>query len=161
MNKELKELNPTNIGPPPAPAPQQYWDQGTIDLANKLLPKVLQGKTRPQIIEYLNDPKNYNLVNILKQFCNQTYRAQSYRNRMITYCCYQVLWESVGDIRNIDPRNMWNLNYLMFTDPTGAQSSDFIFAVLYCIKTNFKNILRQDMTAQGLSYCYYTGIAPN
>ncbi len=158
---ELKELNPTNIGPPPAPAPQTYWNQETIDLADKLLPKALEGKTKPEIIAYLDDPNNLELVNKLKQFCNQTYYAMNYRQNNIIFCCYQVIWESVGNVRNIDTRNMWNLNYLLFTDPNSWNSSDFIFAVLYCVQTNLRNYLRQTLTSQGLSYCCYTGYTRN
>jgi len=146
-----------SIGPTPAPAPQQYWNQETVDLADKLLPTVLNGKTYPEIAVYLDDPANLKLVNLLKQFCNQTYIAQIYRNRGLTYGCFQVWWDSVGNIRQIDPRNMWNLNYLLFTDPMAAASSKFIFAVLYCVKQNLKNFLRQTLTSQGLDFCYYTG----
>ena len=146
-----------SIGPPPDPAPQQYWNQETVDLADNLLPTELVGKTYEQIMLYLDDPGNLYLVDILKQFCNQTYKAQIYRNRGLMYGCYQVLWNSVGDIKQIDPRNMWNLNYLLFTDPMAATSSNFIFAVLYCVKQNLKNFLRQTLTSQGLDYCYYTG----
>jgi len=150
-----------NIGPEQPPAPQQYWNQQTIDLANQLLPLELVGKTRIEIAAYLDDKANYKLVNILKQFCNQTYIAQIYRNGGLTYGCFQVWWDSVGNVRQIDPRNMWNLNYLLFTDPTGGLSSDFIFAVLWCVNINFRNILRQSMTSQGLEYCPYTGFSGN
>jgi hypothetical protein len=135
------------------PAPQTYWNQETVDLADSLLPTVLNGKSKAEIVAYLNDPANLSLVDRLKQFCNQTYNAQNYRNRGLTYCCYQVIWENVGNVRNIDPRNMWNLNYLMFTDPNAMNSSNFIFAVLYCVKQNLNNYLKQTLTSQGLSYC--------
>lgn len=141
----------------PKDRPQQYWNQQTIDLADKLLPTVLVGKNKAEIAAYLDDPNNLNLVDRLKQFCNQTYYAQIYRNRGLEYCCYQVIWENVGDIRNIGKRDMWNLNYLMFTDPDALNSSDFIYAVLYCVNQNIKNYFRQTMTSQGLTYCDYSG----
>ena len=141
----------------PTNRPQQYANQGTIDLANELVPTILEGKTKLEIVEILEDPENQNLVDLLRQFCNQTYKAQIYRNNGGTYCCYQVKWENVGKIRNIDPRNMWNLNYLLFTTPDSANLSMFIFAVLYVVKWNIRGYLRQTLNSQGLSYCAYTG----
>lgn len=117
----------------------------------------MEGKSKAEIALYLDDPANLNLVDRLKQFCNQTYYAMNYRQLEITYCCYQVIWENVGNIKNIDKRNMWNLNYLLFTYPDAMNTSNFIFAVLYCVKTNLRNYLRQTLTSQGLSYCSYTG----
>jgi len=151
----LREVPLTNIYEPYVPPPQQYYDQQTIELADRLLPVELEGKNKLEIALYLDN--FLKLVDILKQFANQTYIAQIYRNRGLTYCCFQVLWESVGDVRNIDPRNMWNLNYLLFTAPNAINTSNFIFAVLYCINQNLRNYLRQTLTAQGLSYCCYSG----
>jgi hypothetical protein len=141
----------------PVDRPQQYANQETINLANQLLPTILEGKTKLEIVEILEDPENQNLVDLLRQFCNQTYKAQIYRNNGGTYCCYQVKWENIGKIRNIDPRNMWNLNYLLFTTPDSANLSMFIFAVLYVVKWNLRGYLRQTLNSQGYSYCAYTG----
>jgi photosystem II stability/assembly factor-like uncharacterized protein len=136
-----------------ASPPQQYANQETIDLADDLLPTILEGYTKDEVIEILNNPDNQNLVDLLRQFCNQTYKAQIYRNNGQNYCCYQVKWENVGNIKNIDPRNMWNLNYLLFTVPNSGDLSMFIFAVLYVVKWNLKGYLRQTLNSQGLSYC--------
>jgi hypothetical protein len=141
----------------PINRPQQYANQQTIDLANELLPTILEGKTKLEVVEILENPENQNLVDLLRQFCNQTYKAQIYRNNGITYCCFQVKWNSVGNIKNIDPRNMWNLNYLLFTTPDSANLSMFIFAVLYVVKWNLRGYLRQTLNSQGSSYCPYTG----
>jgi len=141
----------------PINRPQQYANQETIDFADKLLPTILEGKTKLEVVEILDNPENQNLVDLLRQFCNQTYKAQIYRNNGIIYCCYQVKWDSVGKIRNIDPRNMWNLNYLLFTTPDSANLSMFIFAVLYVVKWNLRGFLRQTLNSQGSSYCAYTG----
>jgi len=141
----------------PVDRPQQYWNQQTINLANRLLPKVLEGKNKAEIAAYLDDPNNLSLVDRLKQFCNQTYYCMNYRQLNITYCCYQVIWENVGDVKHIGKRDMWNLNYLMFTNPKALDSSNFIFAVLYVVNENIKNYFRQTMTSQGLSYCRYSG----
>jgi hypothetical protein len=146
-----------SIQPIQPPAPQQYWNEETVKLADLLLPSELQGKNKAEIVQYLDNPINQPLVDLLRQFCNQTYRAQIYRNRGLIYCCFQVKWKNVGDITNIDPRNMWNLNYLMFTIPNGAELSNFIFAVLYVVQWNLKGYLLQTLNSQGLSYCYYTG----
>jgi hypothetical protein len=137
--------------------PQQYANEETIILANDLLPVILEGYTKEEVVEILNKPENQNLVDLLRQFCNQTYKAQIYRNNGGTYCCYQVKWDNVGKIRNIDPRNMWNLNYLLFTTPDSANLSMFIFAVLYVVKWNLRGYLRQTLNSQGSSYCAYTG----
>ena len=137
--------------------PQQYANEETIILANDLLPVILEGYTKDEVIEILNKPENQNLVDLLRQFCNQTYKAQIYRNNGGTYCCYQVKWENVGKIRNIDSRNMWNLNYLLFTTPDSANLSMFVFAVLYVVKWNLRGYLRQTLNSQGYSYCAYTG----
>jgi hypothetical protein len=141
----------------PTDRPQQYANQETIELANELLPTILKGKTKLEIALILEKPENQNLVDLLRQFCNQTYKAQIYRNNDITYCCYQVKWDSVGNIRNIEPRNMWNLNYLLFTTPDSANLSKFIFAVLYVVKWNLRGYLRQTLNAQGYAYCEYNG----
>ena len=137
--------------------PQQYANEETIILANDLLPVILEGYTKDEVVEILNKPENQNLVDLLRQFCNQTYKAQIYRNNGGTYCCYQVKWDNVGKIRNIDPRNMWNLNYLLFTTPNSSNLSMFIFAVLYVVKWNLRGYLRQTLNSQGYSYCAYTG----
>ena len=137
--------------------PQQYANEETIILANDLLPVILEGYTKDEVVEILNKPENQNLVDLLRQFCNQTYKAQIYRNNGGTYCCYQVKWDNVGKIRNIDPRNMWNLNYLLFTTPNSSNLSMFIFAVLYVVKWNLRGYLRQTLNPQGYSYCSYTG----
>ena len=137
--------------------PQQYANEETIILANDLLPVILEGYTKDEVVEILNKPENQNLVDLLRQFCNQTYKAQIYRNNGGTYCCYQVKWDNVGKIRNIDPRNMWNLNYLLFTTPNSSNLSMFIFAVLYVLKWNLRGYLRQTLNSQGYSYCAYTG----
>lgn len=141
----------------PIPPPEKYWNQETIDLANELLPKILEGKSKKEIAEILMDPTNQDLVDKLRQFCNQTYKAQIYRNRGREYCCFQVKWDNVGNVKNICPRNMWNLNYLLFTDNKGPDVSNFIFAVLYVVKWNLKGYLRQTLNSQGYSYCCYTG----
>ena len=137
--------------------PQQYANEETIILANDLLPVILEGYTKDEVVEILNKPENQNLVDLLRQFCNQTYKAQIYRNNGGTYCCYQVKWDNVGKIRNIDPRNMWNLNYLLFTTPNSSNLSMFIFAVLYVVKWNLRGYLRQTLNSQGYSYCAYNG----
>ena len=137
--------------------PQQYANQQTIDLANDLLPTILKGKTKFEIAQILEKPENQNLVDLLRQFCNETYKAQIYRNNDITYCCYQVKWDNVGKIRNIEPRNMWNLNYLLFTTPDSFNLSMFIFAVIYVVKWNLKGYERQGLNTSGASYCPYTG----
>lgn len=141
----------------PVNRPQQYANKQTIELADCLLPTILKGKTKFEIAQILEKPENQNLVDLLRQFCNQTYKAQIYRNNEITYCCYLVKWDSVGKIRNIEPRNMWNLNYLLFTTPDSANLSMFIFAVLYVVKWNLRGYLRQTLNAQGSAYCAYTG----
>lgn len=141
----------------PCNRPQQYWNQETVDLANQLLPKILEGKTKKEIAEILMDPANQDLVDKLRQFCNQTYKAQIYRNRGREFCCFQVKWENVGNVTNVCPRNMWNLNYLMFVGPNGADASNFIFAVLYVVKWNLRGYLRQTLNSQGYAYCKYTG----
>jgi len=74
----------------PTNRPQQYANQETIDFADKLLPTILEGKTKLEVVEILDNPENQNLVDLLRQFCNQTYKAQIYRNNALTYCCYQV-----------------------------------------------------------------------
>jgi hypothetical protein len=141
----------------PTNRPQQYANQQTIDLANDLLPTILKGKTKLEIAVILEKPENQNLVDLLRQFCNETYKAQIYRNNDITYCCFQVKWDSVGKIRNIEPRNMWNLNYLLFTTPDSANLSRFIFTVLYVVKWNLRGYLRQTLNEQGYAYCEYSG----
>jgi hypothetical protein len=70
----------------PTDRPQQYANQETIELANELLPTILKGKTKLEIALILEKPENQNLVDLLRQFCNQTYKAQIYRNNDITYC---------------------------------------------------------------------------
>ena len=153
MSKDDKFIkNNENYKPP-----QQYVNQQTIDLANDLLPTILKGKTKFEIAQILEKPENQNLVDLLRQFCNETYKAQIYRNNDINYCCYQVKWDSVGNIRNIEPRNMWNLNYLLFTVPNSGNLSMFIFAVLYVVKWNLSGYLRQTLNSQGYTYCSYTG----
>ena len=137
--------------------PSQYANQETIDLADNLLPVILEGYTRDEVIVILNMPENQKLVDLLRQFCNQTYKAQIYRNNGGTYCCFQVKWENVGNIRNVDSRNMINLNYLLFTVPNSENLSMFIFAVLYVVKKNLRGYLRQTLNSQGLSYCSYSG----
>jgi hypothetical protein len=145
------------ISTEPINGPQQYANQETIVLADKLLPTILKCKSKFEIAQILEKPENQNLVDLLRQFCNQTYKAQIYRNNDITYCCYQVKWENVGNIRNIEPRNMWNLNYLLFTTPDSVNLSMFIFAVMYVIKWNLRGFLRQTLNTKGSSYCSYTG----
>ena len=141
----------------PMNRPQQYWNQETVDLADLLLPKILLNKTKEEIAAILEEPKNQPLVDQLRQFCNETYKAQIYRNRGRIYCCFQVKWENVGNVQNIGPREMWNLNYLMFTSKNPADSSNFIFAVLYVVKWNLRGYLRQTLTSQGYTFCKYTG----
>ena len=141
--------------------PSQYWNQETVDLANNLLPMLLKNKTKIEIALILDNPDNQNLVNILKQFCNQTYKAQIQRNRGLTFGYYQVLWDSVGNVRQIDVRNMCNLNYLLFTDVNAYNSSNFIFAVLYVVNVNLRNYLKQTLNSQGLSYCSYQVDTPS
>jgi len=52
----------------------------------------------------------------------------------------------------IDPRNMSNLNYLMFSN--GAEErSKFIFAVLHVVRVNLRGYLHQTLKSQGLTYC--------
>lgn len=143
----------SHYDPPP---PQTYANAQTVLLADQLLPLVLVGKTKAQIVEYLTtlEPPNQLLVDQLRQFCNYTYRYQINRNRGLnTLCNYQILWENVGSIPSIDPRNMWNMNYLLFTIPDSGDLSNFIFAVLYVVKWNLNNYLDQTLLSQGLSYC--------
>jgi len=143
----------SHYDPPP---PQTYANAQTVLLADQLLPLVLVGKTKAQIVEYLTtlEPPNQLLVDQLRQFCNYTYRYQINRNRGLnTLCNYQILWQNVGSISSIDPRNMWNMNYLLFTIPDSGDLSNFIFAVLYVVKWNLNNYLDQTLLSQGLSYC--------
>jgi len=142
-----------NPGPDYPPIPEKYANTETVVLADLLLPTILAGKTKPEIVAILTDPVNQNLVDLLRQFCNQTYWAQITRNRGLTYCCYTVLWDNVGKIPFILPRSMWNLNYLLFTVPNSENLSNFIFAVLYVVKWNLNNYFIQGMQSQGLSVC--------
>ena len=80
-----------------------------------LLPTILAGKTDEEIVVILDDPVNQPLVDILRSFCNQTYRIQINVNRGLNVCCYSVGWENVGAVSLVDPRNMSNLNYLIFS----------------------------------------------
>jgi hypothetical protein len=50
----------------PVDRPQQYANQETIDLSNQLLPTILEGKTKLEIVEILEDPENQNLVDLLR-----------------------------------------------------------------------------------------------
>jgi hypothetical protein len=132
--------------------PSRYWNQLTVDLADDLLPTILAGKTDEEIIVILDDPANQSLVDILRSFCNQTYRVQINVNRGLNVCCYNVMWENLGGVRLIDPRNMSNLNYLMFS--SGAEErSKFIFAVLHVVRMNLRGYLHQTLKSQGLTYC--------
>ena len=132
--------------------PSRYWNQSTVDLADDLLPTILAGKTEEEIIVILDDPANQPLVDILRSFCNQTYRVQINVNRGVNVCWYNVMWENLGGIRLIDPRNMSNLNYLTFS--SGAEErSKFIFAVLHVVRVNLRGYLHQTLNSQGLTYC--------
>ena len=132
--------------------PSRYWNQSTVDLADDLLPTILAGKTEEEIIVILDDPANQPLVDILRSFCNQTYRVQINVNRGLNVCCYNVMWENLGGVHLIDPRNMSNLNYLMFS--SGAEErSKFIFAVLHVVRVNLRGYLQQTLNSQGLTYC--------
>ena len=132
--------------------PSRYWNQSTVDLADDLLPTILAGKTDEEIIVILDDPANQALVDILRSFCNQTYRLQINVNRGLNVCCYNVMWENLGGVRLIDPRNMSNLNYLTFS--SGAEErSKFIFAVLHVVRVNLRGYLQQTLNSQGLTYC--------
>jgi hypothetical protein len=132
--------------------PSRYWNQSTVDLADDLLPTILAGKTDEEIIVILDDPANQSLVDILRSFCNQTYRVQINVNRGLNVCCYNVMWENLGGVRLIDPRNMSNLNYLTFS--SGAEErSKFIFAVLHVVRVNLRGYLHQTLKSQGLTYC--------
>jgi hypothetical protein len=132
--------------------PSRYWNQSTVDLADDLLPTILAGKTDEEIIVILDDPANQALVDILRSFCNQTYRVQINVNRGLNVCCYNVMWDNLGGVRLIDPRNMSNLNYLTFS--SGAEErSKFIFAVLHVVRVNLRGYLQQTLNSQGLTYC--------
>ena len=132
--------------------PSRYWNQSTVDLADDLLPTILAGKTEEEIVIILDDPVNQPLVDTLRSFCNQTYRVQINVNRGLNVCCYNVIWENLGGIRLIDPRNMSNLNYLMFSSG-GEERSKFIFAVLHVVRVNLRGYLQQTLNSQGLTYC--------
>ena len=132
--------------------PSRYWNQSTVDLADDLLPTILAGKTEDEIVVILDDPVNQPLVDILRSFCNQTYRVQINVNRGLNVCCYSVGWENVGGVSLVDPRNMSNLNYLMFS--SGAEErSKFVFAVLHVVRVNLRGYLHQTLKSQGLTYC--------
>lgn len=145
----------TPIGPQSlCTPPQSYANQGTIDLANALLPTILQGKNKAQIVAILTDPANQGLVDLLRQFCNQTYRFQINRNRGLnTLCCCVIQWANVGNLRWVQARDMWNMNYLFFTYPGASDLSNFVFAVLYVVKWNLNNYLDQTLGSQGLTFC--------
>ena len=132
--------------------PSRYWDQDTVNLADDLLPTILSGKSEREIMIILDNPVNQPLVDILRSFCNQTYKIQININRSLNVCCYNVGWENVGNILLVDPRNMSNLNYLMFSNGA-AEKSKFIFAVLYVVKVNLRGYLQQTLQSQGLKYC--------
>ena len=132
--------------------PSRYWNQSTVDLADDLLPTILAGKTEGEIVVILDDPVNQHLVDTLRSFCNQTYRVQINVNRGLNVCCYSVGWENVGGVSLVDPRNMSNLNYLMFSSG-GEERSKFIFAVLYVVQVNLRGYLNQTLRSQGLTYC--------
>ncbi len=132
--------------------PSRYWNQQTVDLADDLLPMILAGKTDDEIVVILDDPVNQHLVDILRSFCNQTYRIQINVNRGLNVCCYIVKWENVGGVNLVDPRNMSNLNYLMFSNG-GEERSKFIFAVLHVVRMNLRGYLQQTLNSQGLTYC--------
>ena len=132
--------------------PSRYWNQSTVDLADDLLPTILAGKTEEDIVVILDDPINQSLVDILRSFCNQTYRVQINVNRGLNVCCYSVGWANVGGVSLVDPRSMSNLNYLMFS--SGAEErSKFIFAVLHVVRVNLRGYLDQTLKSQGLTYC--------
>lgn len=141
-----------NILPLHLPLPSRYWDQDTVNLADDLLPIILFEKSEAEIAIILDNPINQPLVDILRSFCNQTYKIQININRGLNVCCYNVVWENVGNIVLVDPRNMSNLNYLMFSNEA-YKKSKFIFAVLYVVKVNLKGYLQQTLNAQGFEYC--------
>jgi len=132
--------------------PSRYWNQQTVDLADDLLPTILAGETEEEIVVILDDPVNQPLVDILRSFCNQTYRVQINVNRGLNVCCYSVGWENVGAVSLVDPRNMSNLNYLIFSNG-GEERSKFVFSVLHVVRVNLRGYLHQTLNSQGLTYC--------
>jgi len=129
----------------------KYWTPDTVILANQLLPSVLVGKSKQEIMVYLDNDEI--IRSLLNQFSNETYKSLIYKQQGRNFNCFQIKWENVGGINHLCFKEMTQLNYLLYTAPNPEELSDFCFAVLYVVKRNLKGYLQQTLQSQGLDFC--------
>ena len=128
-----------------------FWTPATIRLANNLLPKELENKTKAQIKKILID--NNDLRAALNGFATQTNTTKTYRQRRRFYGKYKLPWKSVGDIKNVTSDNMILLNYLIFVPENADDLSIFCYAVKESVALTYYVFFRKSMISEGRSFC--------
>jgi len=126
----------------------RYFNDSTIQLANKLLPNKLKGKSPKEIQNILQN--NYNLFKQLGHFAVKTSYYKDLRQSGLQGCNYKVTWKSVGKVKEVTPEQMINLNYFIYTYPN---NNAFAYSVYYSSGLNYNYYFQQAQTAVGRTTC--------
>ena len=125
----------------------RYVNNDTIILANSLLPVSLSGLTKKQIQDKIKS--DYNLFRILGHFSVRTEQYKRYRQNGMNFPKYKVNWQNVGGKKSLEPFEMINLNYLIYTYPNAGNLSPFAYAINYASGLNYNYYFQQAQKSEG------------
>jgi len=125
----------------------RYVNNDTILLANSLLPVSLVGLTKNQIKNKINS--DYNLFKTLGHFSVRTEQYKKYRQNGMDFPKYKVNWKNISNKKSLEPFEMINLNYLIYTYPNASNLSSFAFAVNYASGLNYNYYFQQAQSSEG------------